>query len=230
MRTLGLIGGLSWESTAVYYRLINEGVRERLGGLHSAPLALYSFDMAEIAPLQAKGDWEQATRLMVNAAQCLKAAGAEAIVICTNTMHLMADAIEEEVKLPLLHIIDSTAEALQRRGMHKAGLLGTRFTMEMPFYRERMQERFGIELLTPLEDARPEINRIIFEELCRGIIREDSRATYMQAIDELQRQGAEGIILGCTEIGLLIGQNHTPAPLFDSTLLHAGKAVEWCLS
>jgi aspartate racemase len=230
MKTLGLIGGMSWESTAIYYRLMNEMVRERLGGLHSAPLLVWSFDFAEIAALQADADWQAAEEKLIDAAQALKAAGAQALVICTNTMHKMADEVETATGLPVLHIADATATAIKRAKLDKVGLLATRFTMEQEFYKGRLTNRHGIEAMIPGEQERVDIHRIIYNELCKGIVSADSRKHYLDIIGGLKESGAQGIILGCTEIGLLIEQKHTPLPVFDTTSLHAQAAVDWALS
>ncbi|GAB2508070.1 aspartate/glutamate racemase family protein [Lysobacter humi (ex Lee et al. 2017)] len=228
MRTLGLIGGMSWESTLPYYRLVNERVRERRGGLHSAKLLLYSVDFAEVADLQHAGDWDGAAALMVDAARRLQAGGAEAIVICTNTMHLLAPAIAGAVDLPLLHVADVAAAAIRARGLNRVALLGTRFTMEQPFYRERL-ETHGLDVLVPEADERDDIHRVIYDELCRGEIRGDSRERYRAIISALVARGAQGVVLGCTEIGLLVGAGDADVPLFDTTALHARAAADWAL-
>ena len=227
MRTLGLIGGMSWESTQGYYREINQGVKARLGGLHSARLVLYSVDFAEIEALQARGEWVRASMLLADAARALRAAGAEGLLICTNTMHKVAPAIEA-VGLPLIHIADATATVIQAQGLKRIGLLGTRFTMEQKFYAGRL-ERYGLQVLTPDEAGREQVHRIIYEELCLGQIREESRQIYRDIMADLVAQGAEGIILGCTEIGLLVQPGDASVPLFDTTALHAQAAVEWAL-
>lgn len=230
MKTIGLIGGMSWESTQVYYRLINEGVKERLGGLHSAQCLLYSFDFAEIEALQQAHDWEKATIRMIQAARQIERGGAECLVICTNTMHRMADDVQNAVDIPLLHIADATAEAIQRAGLTTVGLLGTRYTMEQPFYRGRLEEDFSLNVLVPDEDGRRQVHDIIYEELVRGEINEPSRVSYQAVIGDLVDAGAQGVILGCTEIGLLIQAAHSPVPVFDTTELHALAAVDWALS
>ncbi|MFC7331556.1 aspartate/glutamate racemase family protein [Rhodocista pekingensis] len=229
MRTLGLIGGMSWESTAVYYRLLNRMVRDRLGGLHSARLLLFSVDFAEIAALQAEGRWSVLTERMVDAGRRLRAGGAEALLICTNTMHLMAAAVEEAAGLPVIHIADTTAAACRQAGVRRPLLLATRYTMEHPFYAERLH-RHGLEPVVPDPEDRATVHRIIYEELCRGEIREDSRAAYRGVIDRMQAHGADGVILGCTEIGLLIGQEHSPLPVFDTTEIHCAAAVDFALA
>jgi aspartate racemase len=229
MRTLGLIGGMSWESTAVYYRLINEQVRDQLGGLHSARMVLYSVDFAEVEQLQANDQWEQAGELLAGAARALHAAGADGLVLCTNTMHKVASAIERATPLLFLHIADATAEAVQDVGLQRVGLVGTRFTMEQDFYRHRLRDRYGIEVLVPDEPDREPVHRIIYEELCLGQVRPASRERYGQVIDDLVQRGAEGIVLGCTEIGLLVDEALSPVPVFDSTALHARAAVDFAL-
>lgn len=224
MKTIGLLGGMSWESTQSYYRLINEGVKARLGGLHSARLILYSVDFAEIEVLQQQGDWEAAGRLLASAAEAVQAAGADFLLIGTNTMHKVAPQIDDAIDIPLLHIADATAQALRHEGMHSVGLLGTRFTMEQAFYRERL-ERAGIRVLVPDQEERDEIHRIIYEELCQGDIRPDSRAVFQAVVDGLATRGAQAALLGCTEIGLLLKQSDTPVALFDTTEIHANAAV-----
>lgn len=230
MRTLGLIGGMSWESTLPYYRLINQGVQARLGGLHSARLLLWSVDFAGIEALQRTGDWARAGEELAEVARRLQGAGADALVLCTNTMHRVADAIASAVSIPLLHIADATGAAIRAAGLSRVGLLGTRFTMEQAFYRGRLRERFVIEVLIPPEAARAEVHRVIYEELCRGRIEPASRAAYRAAIADLVAAGAQGIVLGCTEIGLLVGAADAPVPVFDTTALHAEAAVTFALT
>ena len=230
MRTLGLIGGMSWESTALYYRHLNEIARDRLGGLRSAKLLMWSFDFAEVADCQHRGDWDGAAALMVEAAGRLRAGGAEALVICTNTMHLTADTVEEASGLPVLHIADATAQAVRRTASKRPLLLATRFTMEQPFYRERLRERHGIEVVVPGEADRALVHGIIYEELCRGIVRPASKAAYLAVIDRLRRaEGADGVILGCTEITMLIDAGDTDMPVFDTTRLHAESAMAYAI-
>ncbi|TDB02972.1 aspartate/glutamate racemase family protein [Halomonas marinisediminis] len=224
MRTIGLIGGMSWESTQTYYRLINQRVREQLGGLHSARLVLYSVDFAEIEALQRRGDWADTAQILGAAARSLEAAGADFLVLCTNTMHIVASQIEQAVTIPLLRIADATARELHRQGVSRVGLLGTRFTMEQTFYRERLETQ-GIQVLISDAAQRERIHAIIFEELCRGEIRADSKADYLAIVASLAGQGAQGVILGCTEIGLLIQADDTDVPLFDTTEIHAEQAV-----
>jgi aspartate racemase len=228
MRTLGLIGGMSWESTLPYYRLINERVRDRLGGLHSAKLLLYSVDFAEVEAMQHRGDWEAAGALMVDAARRLQRAGAESVVICTNTMHLLAPRIETEVDLPLLHIADVVGGAVRARGLARIALLGTRFTMEQPFYRDRLATH-GVEVLVPEPAERDDVHRVIYDELCRGEIRDASRQRYREIMQALVDRGAEAIVLGCTEIGLLIGPGDAAVPVLDTTALHARAAADWAI-
>jgi amino-acid racemase len=228
MRTLGLLGGMSWESTLTYYRYVNERVRERLGGLHSAKLVLYSVDFAEIERLQQIGDWDTAGRVLADAAQALERAGADALVLCTNTMHRVLDVIEPSIRMPVIHIADATARRIRAAGLAKIGLLATRFTMEQDFYRGRL-ERNGLDVLVPDADERAEIHRIIYDELCLGVIRDDSRDIYRTIMANLVARGAEGMILGCTEIGLLVGANDTTVPVFDTTRIHAEDAVDWAL-
>jgi len=227
MRTLGLLGGMSWESTALYYRLLNEGVKVRLGGLRSAPLLLHSFDFAPIAERQAAGDWDGLAGELGGAGRRLAAAGAEALLICTNTMHRLHAEVERAARVPAIHITDATGAALRRAGCHRPALLGTRFTMEGEFYRGRLRERFGVEAFVPDDAGRDLVHRVIYEELCRGIVRTESRVAYLGVIEELQRRGADGVILGCTEITLLIGPEHTSLPVFDTTALHAGAGVDF---
>ncbi|MFS2126721.1 aspartate/glutamate racemase family protein [Pseudomonas sp. Pseusp97] len=229
MKTIGLIGGMSWESTIPYYRQINERIKERLGGLHSAKVALYSVDFHEIERLQHAGDWDAAGRVLANAARSLKAAGADLLVLCTNTMHKVAPAIEAAVDIPLLHIADPTAQAIRAAGVVTVGLLGTRFTMEQAFYKDRLVDRFGLQVLTPGEADRQVVHRIIYEELCLGRIRDESREEYRRIIGALVEQGAEAVILGCTEISLLVGAADAPVPLFDTTALHALYAADAAL-
>jgi aspartate racemase len=229
MKTLGLIGGMSWESTLPYYRLVNEAVKARLGGLHSAKLVLYSVDFHEIEVLQREDRWNEAGAMLADAARALDAAGAELLVLCTNTMHKVADAIEAATSRPLLHIADCTAEALHAAGMRRIGLLGTRFTMEQAFYRARLARRHGLEVLVPGAADRDTVHCVIYEELCRGVVREESRVAYRAVMARLVDAGAEAIVLGCTEIGLLVADEDVRVPLFDTTRIHAGRAVEEAL-
>ena len=229
MKTIGLIGGMSWESTVPYYRIINETVRERLGGFHSAKLVLYSVDFHEIEQLQSSGAWEESGSVLALAAQSLQAAGADFIVLCTNTMHKVADAIEKAVTIPLLHIADPTAETIKQAGMRKVGLLGTRFTMEQDFYRGRLHDQHHLDVLIPDETDRGIVHRVIYDELVLGSVREGSRAEYRRIIKNLVDRGAQGVILGCTEISMLVGPSDSPVPLFDTTSLHARQAAEYAL-
>ena len=229
MQTIGLIGGMSWESSAVYYKIVNEKVKAHLGGVHSCECLMYSVDFGDIAALQHAGDWTKLGELMADAAQRLERGGADFVVLCTNTMHKLADKIEESVHIPLLHIADVTAEAIKERGMKKVGLLGTKFTMEQDFLKGRLLEKHGVESIIPTEEQRDIIHQIIYEELVKGVINDASRTAYLLIINDLRQRGAEGIILGCTEIGLLISNNFTDAVLFDTTKIHATKAVEWAL-
>jgi len=229
MKTIGLIGGLSWESSIEYYRLINQAARERLGGVHSAQCLMFSFDFAQIEALQAAGDWPSATQHMVQAAQQVERGGAELLVICSNTMHRMAEEVQAAIHIPLIHIADPTGEALQRAGFQRVALLGTRYTMEQDFYRGRLEARFGLDVLIPEEDERAEVHRIIYEELVVGLIRDESRQRYQAIIEALAQRGAQAVILGCTEIGLLIKPSDSALPTFDTTSLHALAALEQAL-
>lgn len=230
MKMLGLIGGMSWESSAEYYRLINQGVRERRGPAASARCLLWSFDFSEIAGRQAAGDWEALSAQMVDAAQRLEAGGAELLLICTNTMHKCAPEIEAATGIPLLHIADTAAAAVKAAGHRVIGLLGTAFTMEQPFYTARLAEKHGLEVLVPEADDRAEVHRVIYEELVAGRVEIASRAAYRAIIERLAARGATAIVLGCTEIMLLIGPDDSPVPLFDTTRLHAEAAVEAALA
>jgi aspartate racemase len=229
MKTIGLLGGMSWESTAVYYRLINEGVKARLGDLHSAKLVLYSVDFQEIEELQHAADWDEAGKVLAKAAHFLQLAGADFLVICTNTMHKVAPAIEREINIPILHIADATAAVIKGLGIRTVGLLGTRFTMEQDFYTGCLRERHGLQVLIPDENERERVHQIIYNELCLGKVLNESRGKYCHIIRSLAQRGAEGIILGCTEIAMLIGQKDSPVPLFDTTRIHAQKAVDWAI-
>ncbi|ATM86638.1 putative aspartate/glutamate racemase [Yersinia frederiksenii] len=229
MKILGLIGGMSWESTIPYYRMINQQVKEQLGGLHSAKIILYSVDFHEIEQLQAKGDWQTAAQVLSDAAVSLKRAGAEVVVVCTNTMHKVADDIEAASGLPLLHIADATAAQIKHQGIRKIGLLGTRYTMEQDFYRGRLTEKHDIEVITPDSADREIINRIIYEELCLGVINEHSRQEYRRIMKTLEQKGAQGIIFGCTEITLLVNAQDATVPVFDTTAIHAKAAAEYAL-
>ncbi len=229
MKTIGLIGGMSWESTVTYYRQINETIKERLGGLHSAKLVLYSVDFDEIEQFQHSGNWEAAGAVLAGAARSLEAAGAGFIVLCTNTMHKVAASIEASVDIPLLHIADPTANEIKRAGHTTLGLLGTRFTMEQDFYRDRLSSRHNLRVITPAPIDREIVHRIIYEELCLGDVKSESRAEYRRIMAVLASQGAQAIILGCTEISLLVSQQDSPVPLFDTTAIHAMAAAEEAL-
>ena len=223
MKTIGLIGGMSWESTALYYRILNQETARRLGGLHSAPVLLHSLDFAPIEELQKAGKWAEAGEVLAAAAQKLAAAGAGVIGLASNTMHIVADRIEQDLNVPFLHIAEPTATALKENGIRQVGLLGTRFTMEMPFYKDRLKAR-GLQVLVPETDV-PALNAIIYDELCLGIVRDMSRQIFIDAIARLANRGAEAVILGCTEIGMLVDQTSSPLPVFDTTELHAKALV-----
>jgi aspartate racemase len=229
MKTIGLLGGMTWHSTVEYYRLINRGVQERLGGNSSARCILYSVEFGEVESLQETGGWEALNGFMAEAARRIEQAGADFLLICANTMHRTAPAVEAAISIPLLHIGDAAAAAVCEQGLHAVGLLGTRFTMEQDFYRDRLEQRYGLRVLVPEEEERTVINEIIYRELGRGIILDASRSAYLSVIRNLQLRGAEGVILGCTEIPLLVRSGDYPLPLFDTTALHAAAAVEWAL-
>ncbi|NRR29432.1 aspartate/glutamate racemase family protein [Oxalobacteraceae bacterium] len=229
MKTIGLIGGMSWESTVPYYSQINETVKEVLGGLHSAKIVLYSVNFHEVEQLQRAGDWHTAGAMLAQAAQSLQAAGADFLVLCTNTMHKVGPAIEAAVHIPLFHIADPTAAAIKATGIARVGLLGTRFTMEQDFYRERLRQHHGLEVVVPNPEDREIIHRVIYEELCLGKVNPASRDEYRRIMADLARQGAQGIILGCTEISLLVCQQDAELPLFDTTAIHARAAALWAL-
>lgn len=228
MKTIGLIGGMSWESTVTYYKIINETVKERLGGFHSGKILLYSVDFAEIEECQAKGEWEKSAEILSEAAENLEKAGADFIVICTNTMHKVAGKIQENIKIPVIHIADATAHKLKQDGILKTALLGTKYTMTQDFYKEKLREN-GIEVLIPEEKDIEIVNHVIYEELCLGKILDRSRKEYIRIIDGLKEKGAQGVILGCTEIGLLISQKDSPLPVYDTTEIHALSACEKAL-
>jgi len=225
MKTIGLIGGMSWESSSEYYRIINQSIRERLGGTHSARSVMVSLDFSEIEALQAAGDWQAATEMMIQTAQQVQRAGADFVLICTNTMHKMADAVSAEIQIPLLHIADATAQAIKAQGLEKIGLLGTHYTMEQDFYRGRLEEKHGLQILIPNQKGRTVVHQVIYEELVQGVIRPTSKTKYILIMQELIEQGAQGIILGCTEIGLLIKSGDVAVPIFDTTQIHAEAAV-----
>ncbi len=220
---------MSWESSIEYYRVINETVREKLGGLHSAKSILYSVDFAEIEELQHQGKWDEATQMLIDAAKRVEKGGADFLLICTNTMHRMADDVQRHIRIPLLHIADATAEKIKARGLRRVGLLGTRFTMEGDFYRGRLTEKHGMDVIIPDAQGRATIHRIIYDELCRGKINQASREQCLRVMEHIAAEGAEGIILGCTEIGLLVKDEDSPIPLFDTTKIHAVAAVEYAL-
>lgn len=229
MKTIGLLGGMSWESTVPYYRLINQTINERLGGLHSAKVVLYSVDFSEIERMQHSGDWDAAGRLLAGAAKSLQSAGADFLVLCTNTMHNVATVIEAAVSIPLLHIADATAQAVASAGHRTIGLLGTAFTMEQAFYTDRLRDRHGLRVLVPDDTERKQVHRVIYEELCQGRILRESRALYRTIIERLVARGAEAVILGCTEISLLVSQSDAEVALFDTTAIHARRAAEMAL-
>jgi aspartate racemase len=229
MKTIGLIGGMSWESSAEYYRIINETTKARLGGLHSAKSILYSVDFAKIETLQHQGGWEETARILSHAAKSLETAGAEFIILCTNTMHKVAGEIEANIRIPLLHIADATARIIRAQGLRRIGLLGTRFTMEEDFYKGSLTQKHGLEVLVPDLCDREIVHRVIYEELCVGHINQASRQQFVTIMERLAGAGAEGIILGCTEIGLLVKEGDSPVPLFDTTRLHAEAAVSYAL-
>jgi aspartate racemase len=229
MKTIGLVGGISWESTLEYYRVINQHTKERLGGFHSAKVVLYSVDFAEVEVRQHQGRWDELTELMIDAARRVEKAGAELLVICANTMHKMADDVQRNIRIPILHIGDVTAEAVRSRSIKKVGLLGTRFTMEQDFYKQRLIGKHGLEVIIPEEKEREEIHSILYNELCLGEIKASSKGVFQKIIAGLASRGAQGIILGCTEIPLLVSQNDYEIPLFDTTTLHARAAVDFAL-
>ncbi|EQB8916300.1 aspartate/glutamate racemase family protein [Vibrio fluvialis] len=230
MKTIGMIGGMSWESTLSYYKAINEGVKAALGGLNSAQICLYSVNFEPIEKLQHEGKWDETAQLLAQAAKSVEAGGADFLLICTNTMHKVAPEIEAQISIPILHIADATAKQLQQNGIERVGLLGTRFTMEQEFYKGRLQQQFGIDVLIPDAEQRQQVHRVIYEELCLGTIRPESRAQYVEIVEDLHRRGAQAVILGCTEIALLIQQHDTDVPLYDTTKIHAEQAVQLALT
>jgi aspartate racemase len=227
MKTVGLIGGMSWESTIGYYRAINEGVKDTLGGLHSAKIAMVSVDFDPIEKLQHNNDWDGTAEILADAAKKVQVAGADFLLICTNTMHKVAPQIEDAINIPILHIADATAEVLVNKGIKTVGLLGTAFTMEQSFYKGRLHDNFGLTVLVPNKQDRDIVHNVIYKELCLGQINIASKAEYLRIISTLAEQGAEAIILGCTEIGMLVNQTDTDVTLLDTTYIHAKKAVEW---
>jgi aspartate racemase len=230
MKTIGMIGGMSWESTLSYYKAINEGVKAALGGLNSAQICLYSVNFEPIEKLQHEGKWDETAQLLAQAAKSVEAGGADFLLICTNTMHKVAPEIEAQISIPILHIADATAKQLQQDGIERVGLLGTRFTMEQEFYKGRLQQQFGIDVLIPDAEQRQQVHRVIYEELCLGTIRPESRAQYVEIVEDLHRRGAQAVILGCTEIALLIQHHDTDVPLYDTTKIHAEQAVQLALT
>lgn len=229
MKLLGILGGMSWTSTAEYYRVLNEEVMRERGGLHSARVLLHSVDFAEVAAMQKAGDWDAAGALLADVARGLERAGADGLILATNTMHRVANAIEGAVSIPLLHIADATGERIRAAGLSRVGLLATAFTMEQEFYRGRLAERYGLDVIVPGPDERADVHRIIYDELCVGNIRPDSRETYRRVMTGLVERGAQGLILGCTEITLLVGAQDTTVPVFDTTRIHVEDAVRWML-
>lgn len=229
MKTIGMIGGMSWESTLEYYRIVNQTVKEKLGGFHSAECILYSVDFEAVERLQHRGEWDLLTQLMVDAAQKVKKAGADFVLICTNTMHMMADEVQNSIRIPLLHIVDVTADAIKANGQNRIGLLGTKFTMEHDFYKGRLQNKYGIDVLIPSQEEREVIHEILYSELCLGEIKELSKNKFKDIIHNLIERGAQGVVLGCTEIPLIVHQKDYTVPLYDTTTLHARAAVEYAI-
>ncbi len=229
MKTIGLLGGMSWESTAGYYRAINEGVRESLGGLHSAKIAMFSVNFEPIEKLQHEGDWSGTERILIEAAKNVESAGADFLLICTNTMHKIAPQIEDALAIPILHIADATAEHLAQNGIKTVGLVGTAFTMEQDFYKGRLKKKYGLEVLVPVLEDRKIVHDVIYNELCLGVTNSNSKLEYMRIIKNLSNNGAEAVILGCTEIGMLVDQSDTEVKLIDTTRIHAQKAVEYAI-
>lgn len=230
MKTIGIIGGMSWESTAEYYRIMNQAVKEKLGGYHSAKIIMYSVEFAEVHRLQFNGEWDRLAEVLRDVARSLERAGADFLIIATNTIHKLAPEIESAVSIPLLHIADATAREIKEKGFTKVGLLGTKFTMEMGFYRDRLRERHGIEVIVPEKQEREFVNRVIYNELVLGVIKDESRKRFKEIINSLVERGAHGVILGCTEIPLLIKQRDVSVPIFDTTSIHARAAVDYALS
>jgi aspartate racemase len=230
MKIIGMIGGMSWESSIEYYRIINETVRTELGGLHSAKSMMVSVEFAEIEALQHQGRWDEAAKILIDAAHSLENGGADFAIICTNTMHKLYDIIQQSIQIPLLHIADATAESIKAEGIQKIALLGTRFTMEENFYKGRLVDNYGLEVIIPSSADMEIVHRIIYDELCAGLIKSDSKQSYADIIGRLVQEGAEGIILGCTEIGLLVKQEDSPVLLFDTTKIHAKAAVKYALA
>ena len=229
MKTVGLIGGMSWESTITYYQLLNEGIKDALGGLHSAKILLYSVDFFEIEALMSRGEWAKAADLLGGVAQRLEAAGADVVLICTNTLHKVAPEVQSRIHVPLVHIAEAAADELRANGITRVGLLGTKYTMTQEFYRDKLTAR-GIDVLIPEGEDIDLVNRVIFDELCLGVVKPDSKAAYLRVISELQARGAQGILLGCTELGLIVSAEDVSLPLFDTTVIHAKKALELSLA
>ena len=225
MKTIGLLGGMSWESTELYYRLINEGIKAKLGGLHSARIVLVSVDFQEIEEMQHQGDWEGAGQILAQAAKQVESAGADFLLICTNTMHKVAPQIQSAIRIPILHVANATAKRIKMTGMKTVGLLGTNFTMEQEFYKGWLVEKYGLDVLVPPKSDREIVHRIIYDELCLGLVKDASRDEYLRIMEDLRGRGAEGIIEGCTEIGMLVQPQHVDIPLFDTTFIHAEEAV-----
>jgi aspartate racemase len=230
MKTIGLLGGMSWESTAHYYRLLNQGINEKLGGLHSAKIVMVSVDFQPLERLMQQGKWTECGELLADGAQKIEKAGADFLLICTNTMHKAAEIITRTVDIPLLHIADSTAERIKAENIQTVGLLGTRFTMEEEFYKGRLSQKYGLTVITPCLEDRKRVHDVIFEELCRGKVRSESRIIFQNIIKKMREQGAEAVIEGCTEIAMLVSQEHTPVPLFDTTALHVEQAIRFALA
>ncbi len=230
MKTIGMIGGMSWESSIEYYRIVNQTVREKLGGLHSARSIMYSVEFAEIEELQHQNCWDELTSIMIEAARSLESAGADFVIICTNTMHKLYTSVQNNIKIPMLHIADATAEKIKAESIDRIALLGTRFTMAEDFYKGRLVDKYGLEVIIPPEDAMAIVHRVIYDELCAGIIKAESKQRYAEIIQDLVAHGAGGVILGCTEIGLLVKPEDSPVTLFDTTAIHARAAVEYALS
>ena len=230
MKTIGLLGGMSWESTVEYYRLINEGIKSKLSGLHSAQIAMYSVDFEPIEQLQKSGEWESSGEILADAAKKIESAGADFLLICTNTMHKVAQQIEAAIQIPLIHIADATAEELIKNNIQSVGLLGTVFTMEQDFYKGRLQDKFGLNVVIPEKADREIVHKVIYQELCLGNVQTDSRNEYLRIIKDLSEQGAQAVVLGCTEIGILVKQSDTEIKLLDTTAIHAQKAVEMAIS
>ncbi|TVQ07615.1 MAG: aspartate/glutamate racemase family protein [Leptolyngbya sp. DLM2.Bin27] len=229
MQTIGLIGGMSWESSLEYYRILNQTTRDRLGGLHSAKIILFSVDFADMAAMQHENRWDEISEILVEAAQQLQMAGASMVLVCANTMHRLADDIEAQISIPLLHIADATAKAIKAQGLHRVGLLGTKFTMEEGFYCDRLRDRHGLEVVVPDAAGREVVHNLIYDELCQGVLKPESRQALLTLCQELAAAGAEGVVLGCTELELLVSEIDSPMPLFATTRIHAEAAVKLAL-